>query len=230
MLTVFIRGIWMYVVLIGVIRLLGKRQLGQMEPSEVVVTMVVADLAANPMQDENLPLMYGLVPIAAVLLMEMLFSRLSMGSIFFRKLLCGKPVILIENGKLLQNNMKKNRITLDELISQLREKDVLDLSAVQFAILETGGNLSVFPYPEHRPATAKEAGVIPEVQAIPYTVVSDGKIFFDDLKKAGKDRRWLEKTLQKNKASLKETLLLTVDSNNNVRFYRKEQNKVDSGQ
>lgn len=222
MLTSFLRTVFLYLVLIAIIRFLGKRQLGQMEPSEVVVTMVVADLASISMQDKNVPLSSSLIPIFAVLGMELLLSLLSLRSVFFRKLLCGKPVILIENGKFLQDNMRKARITLDELTSQLREKDVLDISTVQYAILETGGNLSVFPFPEQKPPSAKDTGITPQAQSLPVTIVSDGRLLSDNLKKSGKDRRWLEKILKQHKASVRETWLLTVDRENNIYFCRKE--------
>lgn len=222
MLISFLRTVFLYLVLIAIIRFLGKRQLGQMEPSEVVVTMVVADLASISMQDSSVPISSSLIPILAVLGMELILSALSLRSVFLRKLLCGKPVILIENGKFLQDNMRKTRITLDELTSQLREKDVLDISSVQYAILETGGNLSVFPFPEQRPASAKDAGITPQKQSLPITLISDGRLFPDDLKRAGKDRRWLDKVLKEHKSSVKTTWLLTVDRENNIQFYRKE--------
>lgn len=221
MFGVFFRAVVLYLVVIAVIRVLGKRQLGQLEPSEVAVTMLIADLAAFPMQ-ENIPILAGVVPILAVLGMEILLSFLSMRNIKIRKFLCGKPVILIENGKFLQENMRKNRVTLDELVSQLREKDVLDPVKVQYAILETGGNLSVFLYSDEKPASAKDAGVVPTAESLPVTIISDGRIIEDNLRKAGKDSRWLQKTLSKEKATPQETFLLTVDGENNVRFYKKE--------
>ena len=159
MILSFMRTVVLYMVLIVVIRLMGKRQIGQLEPSEFVVAMLVADLASIPMQNSGITLFSGIVPILTVLGLELVLSDLSLRSIRIRKLLCGKPVILIENGNILQGNLRKTRITMDELTGHLREKDVLDLSAVQYAILETNGNLSVFPYPKERPATAKEAGI-----------------------------------------------------------------------
>ena len=221
MVAVFFRAVALYVVLIVVIRVLGKRQLGQLEPSEVAVTMLVADLAAFPMQ-EDIPMLAGIVPIMAVLGMEILLSFLSMRNIKIRKLLCGKPVILMENGKFLQKNMRKNRVTLDELVSQLREKDVIDPAKVQYAILETGGNLSVFLFPSEKPASAKDAGVAPQAESLPVTIISDGRIIEDNLHKAGKDSRWLQKVLSQEKATPQETFLLTVDSENQIRFFKKE--------
>lgn len=222
MLTLFLRAIFLYIVLIAVMRFLGKRQLGQLEPSEVVVTMVVANLAALPMQDQNFSVFSALIPIFAVLGMEYLLSVLSMRSVKLRKLLCGKPVILIENGKFLQDNMRKTRVTMDELISQLREKDVMDLTTVQYAILETGGNLSVFLYTKNRPAAAEEAGISVPDETLPITIISDGKLMEENLKKSGKDRRWLDKTLAQYKTSVPKTFLLTVDSQNKIYFCHKD--------
>ena len=220
-----IRTIVIYLVLIATVRLLGKRQVGQMEPSEFVVTMLIANLASIPMEEKDIPLPVGLVPIVTVLGVELLLSMLSLRSIRFRKLLCGKPVILIENGNILQENLRKTRVTLDELTGHLREKDVLDLQAVQYAILETNGNLSVFPFPKERPASARDAGIQARRQYLPLTIVSDGKLLTENLEKAGKDGAWLRKILRERGAALEDTWLLTVDGGNNVLFYRREAKK-----
>ena len=140
-----------------------------------------------------------------------------------RKILCGKPVILVENGNILQQNLKKTRITLDELSGHLREKDVLSLQSVQYAILETNGNLSVFPYPKEKPASAKEAGVQVKKQSLPITIVSDGELLKENLQKARKDLPWVEKQLRERDATVEQTWLLTVDGEDKVVFYRKEE-------
>ena len=208
----------MYLVLILV-----ERQVGQMEPSEFVVTMLVADLASIPMQDGGIPLFSGLVPIATVLGMELVLSALAMKSLRLRRLLCGKPVILMENGNILQKNLRKTRITTDELIGHLREKDVLDLKSVQYAILETNGNLSVFPYPKEKPASAKEAGIEVKKQTLPITVISDGTLMEDNLALLKKDASWVQQVLREQKATLQETWLLTVDLEDQIVFYAKEE-------
>ena len=159
MILSYMRTIILYAALILAMRLLGKRQIGQMEPSEFVVAMLVADLAPIPSQNNAIPLVNGLVPILTVMGLELILSHLSLKSIRLRKLLCGKPVILIDNGKIIQENLRRTQVTLDELSGHLREKDVLDIQTVQYAILETNGNLSVFPYPSEQPATARDAGV-----------------------------------------------------------------------
>ena len=222
MILSYLRTIVLYLVLIAVIRLMGKRQIGQMEASEFVVTMLVANLAAIPMQDSGIPLFSGFIPIVTVLGIELVLSHLSLRSIRLRKLLCGKPVILIENGNILQQNLRKTRVTLDELTGHLREKDVLDLSCVQYAILETNGNLSVFPYPKERPASARDAGIQARKQYIPLTIISDGVLLMENLKKANKDVSWVQKVLQQHDAGIRDTWLLTVDGSDRVLFYRKE--------
>jgi len=219
----YVRTILLYLVLIAVVRVMGKRQIGQMEPSEFVVTMLVANLASIPMQDGGIPLFSGVIPIVTVLGVELVLSALSMKSTKLRRILCGKPVILVENGNILQKNLRKTRITLDELTGHLREKDVLDLRAVQYAILETNGNLSVFPYPKEKPASAKEAGVQVKRQYLPVTVISDGEIMTKNLEKAGKDTAWVQKVLQQRQATVEDTWLLTVDGSDKIVFYRKEE-------
>ena len=222
MLEALFRTVLFYGILILVIRLMGKRQIGQMEPSEFVVTMLVANLAAIPLEEKDLPLHSGIVPIFTVLGLELLLSWLSLKSVVLRKFLCGKPIILVENGNILQKNLKKSRVTLDELTSKLREKDILDIRAVQYAILETGGNLSVFPYPKEKPASAKEAGIPVKKQYIPLTIVSDGQVLKENLSLAGKDEKWLSKVLLERKATVKTTWLLTVDGADKILFYKKE--------
>ena len=208
--------------MIVVIRVMGKRQIGQMEPSEFVVTMMIANLATIPMEDDGIALFSGLVPICVILGTELVLSFLNLKSSKIRKLLCGKPVILIENGKVLQQNLRKTRISLDELTGHLREKDVLDLKSVQYAILETNGNLSVFPYPKEQPASARDAGIQVRQQFLPITIISDGELIKENLTIAGKDMHWVKRVLEQEHADLESTWLLTVDKQNHITFFRKE--------
>ena len=222
MLLSYIRTVVLYLVLIAVVRLMGKRQIGQMEPSEFVVTMLVANLASIPMQDGGLPLFSGLVPILTVLGAELLLSALSMRSVSFRRILCGKPVILIENGKISQKALRATRVTLDELTGHLREKEVLDLRSVQYAILETNGNLSVFPYPREKPASARDAGITAKAQSLPVTVIADGHLYRENLVVAGKDDAWVQKILREKNATVPDTWLLTVDEKDRIFFLPRE--------
>ncbi len=206
MILSYLRTILLYLVLIFSIRLMGKRQIGQMEPSEFVVTMLVANLASIPMQDGGIPLFSGLVPILTVLGLELVLSGLIMRSVFLRRLFCGKPVILIDNGKIIQDNLRRTRVTLDELTGHLREKDILDLRQVQFAILETNGNLSVFPFEKD--------------QFIPVTIIEDGYLSKENLALAGKNSTWLKTQL--GGANTEDVFLLTVDGNDRVLLIKKE--------
>ena len=198
----------LYLILFAAMRLVGKRQLGQMEPTEFVVTMLVANLASIPIENPDTPVHHGIIAILSVVVLEMVFSTVSLHCIRFRRLMCGKPVILIENGNILYQNLKRSRVTLDELTGQLRLKDVLDISTVRFAILETNGSLSVFPYP---------------AQSLPVTLISDGRLMKNNLRLAGKDPVWLRKTLKQYNATQEDTLLLTVDDQNHVVFISKKQ-------
>lgn len=222
MILSYIRTIILYLVLILVIRLMGKRQIGEMEPAEFVVTMLVANLAAIPMQDAGIPLLTGLIPILTVLGVELMLSWLMLQSGVLRRLFCGKPVLLIDNGKLLQSNLRLTRVTLDELFGKLREKDILDITQVQYAILETDGNVSVFPYAHFSPASAKDAGVRVKDNALPVVVVEDGKVLPENLKKAGKDMAWVESSLAAHTAALEDALLLITDGSGKTVFVRKE--------
>lgn len=223
MLLSYIRTIILYLILIAVVRLMGKRQIGQMEPTEFVVTMLVANLAAIPMQDGGIPLLSGLVPILTVLGVGMILSSLSLRFVPLRRWLCGKPVILIENGKIIQKNLRRTSITMDELTGHLREKDVLRIDQVQFAILETDGNFSVFPYPKHQPASAKDAGVEASRQFLPYTIIEDGFLFRENLTLIGKDEAWVHRVLQEHNAAVDQVWLLTVDSSDHITFVAKEE-------
>ena len=220
----FIRSVLLYLVLVLGVRLMGKRQIGQMEASEFVVTMLVADLAAIPMQDGAIPLLTGLVPMLTVMGLELALSWIILKSLLIRRLFCGRPVILIDNGKLLQENLRCTRISLEELISHLRQKDVADIREVQFAILETDGNLSVFPYPETRPAAARDAGISVQKQDIPLVLIADGQLSRENLWKAGKEEAWLEQVLREQRGEVRTTLLLTVDREGRTFYVAKEEN------
>ena len=222
MILSYVRTAILYLVLIGSVRLMGKRQIGQMEPSEFVVTMLVANLASIPMQDEGIPLFTGLVPILTVLGAELVLSAAAMGSIRLRRLLCGKPVILIENGHILQKNLRSTRITADELTGHLRLKEVLDLKTVQYAILETNGDLSVFLYPSAQPASAKAAGIPTGKQSLPVTVIDDGRLLKKNLQLTGKDTGWVDRVLKSHNSTLERTFLLTVDAQDHILWLEKE--------
>ena len=211
MLIFIIRSVILYFLLITVIRLLGKRQLGEMEPSEFVVTLLIADLAAVPMQDPGSPLLSGIVPILTILLLEIALSILSYYSITFRKLLCGRPVILMENGTIIQENLKRTRITPDELTEHLREKDIIDLNRVKYAILETNGQISAILGAKDQPLTPRDAGIDVSPNMLPVTIISGGKLLKHNLIISGHDEEWISNLLNKHQCNIKDVFLLTID-------------------
>lgn len=212
----FIRAFTIYFFLVFSIRILGKRQLGEMEPSEFVVSLLIADLAAAPMQETDMPVVNAVIPILVVLICELILSKLSYHFIAIRKIFCGKPVILMEDGKILQDNLKSTRVTPDELTEHLREKGVLDLSTVKYAILETNGQISVLLDSQYEPVTAAVLGVATTPIALPYTIICNGRLISENLKLSGKSEKWLQHTLSGRNCTVRQVLLLTVDAQDNV--------------
>ena len=213
------RTLLFYFALILVIRLLGKRQVGQMEPSEFVVTMLIANLAAVPLEDWDIPVWGGLVPMGIVFVCERIISLLCLKSIRARRLLCGKLVILIENGKLLEENLRRTRVNLDELSGHLREQGVLAMETVQFAILETNGSVTVFPFPRFTPAPE---GPGAKDQELPYTVISDGHIMTDNLRLLGRDEAWLRRKLHGKGLKPDGVLLMTLTESGETAIFPRQ--------
>ena len=213
--VVIYRTLLFYFALILVIRLLGKRQVGQMEPSEFVVTMLIANLASVPLEDWDIPVWGGLVPMGIVFVCERLISKLCLKSIRARRRLCGKPVILIENGKLLEENLRRTRVNLDELSGHLREQGVLAMETVQFAILETNGTITVFPYPPEN-----------QKQELPYTVISDGHILAGNLKLLGRNEGWLREKLQGRGLRPEQVFLMTLTQSGEVAVFPRDFNQI----
>ena len=220
---VIFRTVLFYLALILVIRLLGKRQVGQMEPSEFVVTMLIANLAAVPLENWDIPGWGGLMPMGIVFVCERLISALCLKSIRARRILCGKPVILIENGKLLEENLRRTRVNLDELSGHLREQGVLAMETVQFAILETNGSVTVFQYPRFTPAPE---GVGAKEQALPYTVISDGHILAGNLKLLGRDEGWLREKLRGKGLRPEQVFLMTLTQSGEVAVFPRDFNQI----
>lgn len=223
MIIALFRTVILYLLIIGGIRLMGKRQIGELEPVELVFTLLIADLAAVPMQDFGIPLITGIVPIVTLLCVTFLLSVFTAKSIRFRVLMCGKPSIIVENGKISQKEMSKNRLTLDELQEELRIQGVTDLTTVKYAILETSGQLTVLLKAEEQPLTAKQFGLTPKEQGIPTLIVSDGRLMAENLHHRGLDEKWLQKQLEHNHVRrVRDVFMLTVDEDNTVYFVKKE--------
>ena len=226
MVIAFLRTIVLYLLIIAGIRLMGKRQVGELEPSELVLALLIADLAAVPMQDFGIPLLTGLIPILTLLCLTMALSVLTMRSVRFRAVLCGRPSVIVENGKLRQNEMKKNRFTLDELMEELRMQGITDLSTVKYAILETNGQLSVLPYAAQQPVTAQQMGLTPQEPGLPMVIINDGRLITRSLHSRGLNEEWLEKQLRQHHVKgTQDVFLLTVDEENRVYLSKKEVEK-----
>ena len=228
MATAFFRTIILYLLLITGLRLTGKRQIGELEPTELVLTMLLSDLAAVPMQDFGIPLVNGIVPILTLLALSTLLSYCSLRSVRFRKLACGEPTIIIRNGKLLQNAMKHTRLTLDELLEELRQQSICDLSTVKYAVLETSGQLSVLLYPQHQPLTPYAVATPQDEDSVslPEVIISDGRLLKENLHRMGYEENWLRTQLKNSGVSRPDNVfLLTVDDAGQVVLIKKEDSR-----
>ena len=224
MVIAFLRTIILYLFIIVGIRLMGKRQVGELEPSELVLALLIADLAAVPMQDFGIPLLTGIIPILTLLCLTMALSVLTMKSVRFRAVLCGRPSIIVENGKLHQREMQKNRFTVDELMEELREQGVTRIEDVKYAVLENSGQLTVFPWTAQQPPTAEQLGLgLEDDVTLPMVIINDGRVIHRNLTACGRDENWLRKQLSREKASSpREIFLLTLDEQGQVFCVRKE--------
>lgn len=223
MVTAVIRTIILYALIIIGIRLMGKRQIGELEPSELVLSLLIADLAAVPMQDFRIPLMMGVIPILTLLCLSTILSVLTVRSIRFRALLCSRPSIVIQNGKVLSREMEKNRFTVDELMEELRVAGVTDLSTVEYAVLETTGRISVLQSAEEQPVTAKDMGIRAKSKGLPVVVISNGRILTHNLKTRKLTNEWLMQQLQQQGIQdVRQVFLMTVDEEDTIYISEKE--------
>lgn len=224
MITAFIRTIILYLILIIGLRLTGKRQIGELEPIELVLTLLLSDLASVPMQDFGIPLLNGVVPILTLLSLSTLFSYFSLRSVRFRSLVCGEPAIIIRDGKLLQDVMRHNRLTLDELLEELRSQGICDLDDVKYAILETSGQLSVLLRADRQPITANQLGQqVTDDVFLPVVIINDGRLLRDKLNASGHDDAWLHQQLQKHGlTNTQDVFLFSVDELENIVCLPKE--------
>jgi len=222
MAIILVRTLIIFFTVILCLRLMGKRQLGELELSEFVVAVIISDLAANPLQDIGTPLLNGLIPIVVLLCFELLISGLVVKSVSVRKLLFGKPSMLVVHGKVDQVQMRRNRFTLDELMEELRGKDITDLSTVQYAILECNGSLSTILYPAERPVTAGQMNAPTSDTGYPMILVNDGKVLENNLLLAGRNRGWLDKELAARKLTSDAVYLMTINSAGQVYFAAKD--------
>ncbi|MBQ7922399.1 MAG: DUF421 domain-containing protein [Clostridia bacterium] len=211
MVTLYFRTVFIYIFLIITMRLMGKRQLGDLQVSELIITFMLSELAATPISNREIPILYALLPILLLLSIEVIVSFASTRCNTLKKLLNGSPAILVNKGKLSRRALSDNRMEVDELLSELRQKGFASLDEVDYAILEENGRLSVFPVPKYAPVTCGDMQLSPTRKGIAHPLIVDGKIIERELDRCRKDKAWLEKQLQKRKTQPEKVFLLTLD-------------------
>lgn len=222
MVLIFVRSIVLYTIVLIVMRYMGKKEIGQMQPFELVISIMIADLASTPMSETGVPILYGIIPILGLLFMYITISILNIKSIRMREIICGKPSILIFRGKIDEKVLIKEKITINELQERLRVAGVSALEDVEYAILETSGQLSVIEKPNKRTSIPEDFGIMPEYTGISYDLVIDGKIMYDNLKKLDKDYEWLKKQVGKFDMLPEEALVVIINGNNSIFCQKKE--------
>lgn len=226
MAIVFFRTLIIFSTLLLLMRILGKRQMGELELSELVVSVLIADLAAMPLQDIGIPLLNGLVPIVILFSCELIISGLTMRSVKIRAVICGKPCMLIKNGKILQDNMRLCRFTVDELAEELRSKDVSDISCVKYAILETNGTLNTVLFSSQLPPTAEQLGVRADELGYPYIIIEEGRVLDENLRLSGHDRLWLEHELSLRGVSGPDSVYVMIAYDTGEIYFQEKENRA----
>lgn len=216
MLITFIRSIFLYIIVLIVMRLMGKREIGQLQPFELAISIMIADLASTPMADAGIPLTNGIIPILALLVMHLIISILNIKSIKARQILCGKPSILIYRGRIDEKMLRKERFTVNELEERLRGSNVINIGDVEYAILETSGQVTVIQKPEKKNVTVEDMGIKTEYEGLAYDLVLDGKIMYENLKILKKDIQWLENQVSKFGIKPEQALIVTIDGRGQI--------------
>ena len=214
MLVTFFRAIVLYIIVLAVMRLMGKREIGQLQPFELAISIMIADLAATPMAESGVPITNGIMPILGLLVMHLIISIINIKSTKVRQIICGKPSLLIFRGKIDQKVLKKERFTINELEERLRDNNIFNIGDVEYAILETSGQVTVIPKPNKRPTTPEDFNIEPRYEGIPYDLVVDGKVEYENLKKIGKNYKWLQKQTEKFGIKPEQALIVTIDGDN----------------
>ena len=225
MLATFFRSIIIYIIVLIVMRLMGKREIGQMQPFELAISIMIADLASIPMTDIGIPISNGIIPIMGLLVMHLVISVLNMKSGTLRGLICGKPTILIYRGKIDEEKLRAERLTLNELEEKLRSNNVMNLEDVEYAILETSGDISVIQKPNKRTTTPEDFDIMPEYEGISYDLVIDGKVMQDNLNKLDKSYEWLKTQTEKFQMKPEEALIVTVNGKGDIFCQKKQKRK-----
>ena len=222
MFLIFIRTIILYIVILIVVRCMGKKEIGQMQPFEFVISLMIADIASTPLTDTGIPIFFGIIPILGLLFSYMVLSICNMSSVVLRGIICGRPEVLINKGKIVEKALIKERITINELQERLRVKDVFSIEDVEYAILETNGELSITFKPGKRNLTPEDMGIETEYVGISYDLVIDGKGSYENLNKINKDYKWLKNEVSKFGYTPEEALLVIISGNGSFYCQKKE--------
>ena len=223
MILILVRTVIIYILVLFVMRFMGKREIGQMQPFELVISIMIADLAATPMSELGIPIVYGVIPIFGLLIMHVIISVLNLKSIKIREIICGKPRILIYRGRIDEKALIQENFTINELQERLRVNNVNNLGDVEFAILETSGQISVVQKPEKRALRPDDFNIKADYEGIAYDLVLDGKIMTDNLDKIGKDYNWLEQEVGKFGFKPEEALVVVLNGDQTIFCQKKEE-------
>ena len=226
MLITFVRAVVLYIIVLVVMRLMGKREIGQLQPFELAISIMIADLASIPMTETGVPITKGIIPILGLLVMHLLISVLNMKSVRAREIVCGKPRILIYRGKIDEKALIKERFTINELEERLRINNVASIGDVEYAILETSGNITVIQKPNKRTTIPEDFNIMPDYEGIPYDLVVDGKVMDDNLTAIGKNYTWLKKQVEKFNIKPEEALIVTFDGKGQIFCQKKGEEDV----
>lgn len=222
MLTTVIKTVIIYFFLIFIVRLMGKRQIGQLQPVELVITIMISEIAVIPLESKDTNLLDAVIPVSVLALLEITVSFIALKSVKLRNLMQGSAVVVIRNGKPDEKQMKKLRYSTDDLLESLRQKDVFDINDVQYAVAETDGTLSVLLKPEKRPATVSDVGAEPETGTLPRIIITDGRLMSGQLEKSGISENELKKMLRRKHLERRDILLMTADENGNINIIEKK--------
>ncbi len=226
MISTIIRTAILYVAVTFGIRLMGKRQIGDMQPNELVVTLLISEIAAIPLQDTDQPILTGLAAIFMLVILEIIVSILAMKNFFIRKLVCGRSVVIIKNGVIDQHAMRSVRMTVLDLVELLRGQDVFDISDVAFAVLEVNGDLSVLLNGEAQNVKLRDMNIKPSGGGLPLPVISDGKLVSESLSALGTDAEAIYKKIKKKGLGVEDIFLMTIDRYGNYNIIKKEDTHI----
>lgn len=221
MLITFVRSIVLYIIVLLVMRLMGKREIGQLQPFEFAIAIMIADLATIPMAETGIPIGNGIVPILGLLVMHIIISIINIKSMYAREFICGRPTLLIYRGKIDEKQLRKERFTINELQERLRAANVINIGDVEYAILETSGQVTVIQKPDKRNTIPSDFGIMPDYEGIVYDLVIDGKVMNENLKRVGKDYNWLKREVNKFGYNPEDALIVTLDGNSQIYAQKK---------